>query len=174
MISVVLETTRAHTDRSKAKSLWDLVSRVYTHNHNLTDLDFEDPRRLHAAELTLTAWKTYSNRLASQADVNVEPVRPIILADLEKRIAEYYAQLPENVRNVEQDASRQPRTAIFTKEAASDNAAFDSLWREDGPLAEGQMDDLSTLDLDQIDWSFWNTFNGSNYDAPTWPGTYQG
>ncbi|KAK5999846.1 hypothetical protein QM012_004934 [Aureobasidium pullulans] len=54
-ISVIVEVTQLKGS-PKAQRIWDLLSDLYTYNKNLLELS-EDRRKLHAAELIISAWK---------------------------------------------------------------------------------------------------------------------
>ncbi|KAG9857545.1 hypothetical protein KCU98_g928, partial [Aureobasidium melanogenum] len=102
-ISVIVEVTQLKGS-PKAQSIWDLLSKLYTHNKNLLELS-EDRRKLHAAELIINAWK------ARQTASPSEPT-PLCITTLEPLLSEHRAR----VEHGRSEAAGQPLEPVMTDE----------------------------------------------------------
>ena len=74
----------AQNDKSKVTRIWELILEIYTACEDLWKLG-DDQRKLHAAELIVTAWKRHEKTLNDVEHI----ARPHIITALEKRIKEF-------------------------------------------------------------------------------------
>lgn len=130
---VLIEAT--DTSETKAEDMWDILSAVYECNPDLYDLA-DDRRKLHAAELIVSALKT---RRSKFGDIPLlEKLAP--LEELTRKLAAYQAangysgELPAGT--AEASVAEQSMYEFV------DNAGFDF-----------------DMDIQDIDWSFWSSID---------------
>jgi hypothetical protein len=119
-------------DMFKAQELWDLLASVYATNTELLDLA-EDRRRLHAAELIVAAWSAYRIKFA-----NHQLETPGFVTNLEQALATYYNTFDQESQEQGDEPTRPPL----------DSEPF---------TLDGEFE--FDIDLQDIDWSFWNSID---------------
>jgi hypothetical protein len=130
------------TSDTKAEELWDILSAAYECNPDLYDLP-DDRRKLHAAELIVSALKARRIRFGDTFLENLTP-----FDKLTRKLAAYRAnggQTEESVANAEGVSAQQSMYEIV------DNAGFDL----DMDNAGFDFD----MDFHDIDWSFWSSID---------------
>ena len=138
---VVLVEASQQTDVDKCQRIWGVLTELYVVNSSLSDVG-EDRRRLHAAELIVAAWKTCQSR----GTVDPPPAKLELVANLERKLAEYTAEstVPTNI-----GATEESEVGDFTGMETPRSLA---------PL-EQDANALFDLDFEDIDWSFWNSID---------------
>jgi hypothetical protein len=132
----VLVEAHEETDLQKAQELWELLSHVYAAHTDLLELA-DDRRKLHAADLVVTAWNAHLSKTSGEGTHT-----PKFVVTLSNRLAEYRT-------NFEGDsAGARPNTEDLWDQAPA---------TADGTFAEGDFD--FSMDLQDIDWSFWSSMD---------------
>jgi hypothetical protein len=132
----VLVEAHEESDPYKEQELWILLSDVYAAHTDLLALA-DDRRKLHAAELVVTAWNTQRG-----GGPNEIPDAPAFVVTLSSKLTEYRASFGAN------DAESHLKTGDLQEpEAVS----------ADGMFAEGFFD--FDMELQDIDWSFWSSID---------------
>lgn len=166
VICVALDASRQQ-DPVRARRIWTLLADLYSANLTLSDFA-EDQRRIHAAELIVSAWKVRSSQLSSQG---VVPNKPAFVLKLETNLVDYHTKLktqkPANVPKA--TGTELPITPAATVSSISSQTPGIEALESDTLLYDRYFDDLATIDFDQIDWTFWNSADGVNTDTTTWP-----
>jgi hypothetical protein len=120
----------------KAQELWEFLSEVYAAHTDLLELA-DDKRKLHAAELIVTAWNAHLIKIPGQG-----PNTPDFVVALSNRLAEYRASFKGD------SAEGHLNTGDFCDQATTS---------ADETIAEGDFE--FGMDLQDIDWSFWSSID---------------
>ena len=148
VIHVLSEATQQTSNPSKAAKIWNLPIDVYASNPGLSDLT-EDPRKLHAAELMVAAWKIQERcLLGSRRDSG----KPAPLAQLEIRLAEAKEQ-------AEQPEQARPQQSVMANAELPMPQETGAVTVDDTDM---DMNSVAELTFDDIDWSFWLGLEHSN------------
>ncbi|ETS85230.1 hypothetical protein PFICI_03255 [Pestalotiopsis fici W106-1] len=134
---IVLIEASNETDAEKCQRVWTVLSDLYTTNTSLLEF-VEDRRRLHAAELTVAAWKSCKTK----GTVDRDAPKPEFVRDLEDRLARFMATSTEVAAAQDMGRHEEP--------VATDAPQSFSL--------EDEADGLFDLNFEDIDWAFWNNF----------------
>ncbi|KAF7534159.1 hypothetical protein G7054_g6502 [Neopestalotiopsis clavispora] len=134
---IVLIEASSETDATKCQRVWTVLSDLYTINTSLLEF-LEDRRRLHAAELTVAAWKSCK----SKGTVNRDAPKPEFVRDLEDRLTNFMARSTDAAGSQNRGRTEEP--------AVTDNAQSIFL--------DNESDGLFDLNFEDIDWAFWNNF----------------
>jgi len=137
---VVLVEASQESDMDKCQRIWTLLSDLYEANTSLLELE-QDRRRLHAAELIVAAWNTCQ----SKGTVGQLSPKPEFVITLEGRLAESLAGPAQRLNagvvrenNAGETIGLNTPQSLPTDQDA--NALFD-------------------LELQDIDWFFWNSID---------------
>ncbi len=159
MVYVLIEARRQF-DTSKAERIWLVLSDVYAANPSLSEL-LEDRRKPYAVELMIVAWRARETflfeRQQRQLDTYRPSQKPAFLVDLENRLLKYFeAGNPggPSKRKLGEAETLDPMPAkkpvlaagMQGRDLAVDNVAFNQF----------DLDTIGEIDLDDIDWSFWD------------------
>ncbi|KAK5065412.1 hypothetical protein LTR84_001250 [Exophiala bonariae] len=129
LVCILIEASR-QDDPSKVQQLWELLARVYDANTSLYQLS-EDRRRLHAAELVLSASKTRQMKPSP----NNCPQTPEFVIKLEAQVAGLAGKAAAESTTPSPNIVRDLSTEFPTFENA---VPFD-------------------LDFQDVDWGFWES-----------------
>ncbi|KAK9781353.1 hypothetical protein SCARD494_14126 [Seiridium cardinale] len=137
---VVLVEASNETDTDKCQHIWDVLSDLYASNKSFLELT-EDRRRLHAAELIVAAWKTCQSR----GTLGRTLPRPDFVSNLEKQLVESVAASTQTSAPKDTDANLPGEPAVLD--------TYPSF------LDDQDGNGLLELNFQDIDWSFWNSFD---------------
>lgn len=137
---IVLVEVSQQNDAGKVQQIWNLLSELYSANSSLSQLA-EDRRNSHAAELVIAAWRAHQNKHDSGKPLS----KPEFVTHLETLFSE------------SRDGSAEDNK---TKEVQQANTGrkFESMDSESF-LPELEADAIFDLDFQDVDWSFWNSFD---------------
>lgn len=144
-----------------------MLADLYSANLSLSEFA-EDQRRVHAAELIVSAWKARSTHLAT---LGPAPAKPNFVISLEVRLAETHAKARAQKSELlpRSSGAQLPPTPATTSQSTGIPTPNPNGLESDALLDDRYFDDLSAIDFDQIDWAFWNSVDGMSTDMTTWP-----
>lgn len=137
LVMCVLVEAAREEDTSKAQEIWNLISSTYAINKSFWELS-EDQRKYQAAELVVTAWKTWQKRFGSSLDLS----NPGFAEELERELIKQRRRMNgEIVSESTQQQGEDLENTLLTPESLG---------------IEGILDADFDMDFQDIDWSFWN------------------